>query len=250
VEAEGPRFDPARRRAVTVALVLVTTLASFESTVVSTAMPTIIGELRGLGVYSWVFSIYLLTATVTMPLYGRLADLYGRRRILLAAIALFVLGAGACAAAQTMTQLIFARALQGLGAGGLLPVALIVAADLFSLRERARVQGLFSAVWGVAGLAGPMIGAFLTVSFGWRSIFSINLPLGILAFVLVATQMIETRAVRPDPVDYPGALSLAGGVTALLLAVLQKTGGATLSLGLRLALVAAGLGLLAFFVAL
>jgi MFS family permease len=235
---------------VTVALVLVTTLASFESTVVSTAMPTIIGELRGLGVYSWVFSIYLLTATVTMPLYGRLADLYGRRRILLAAIALFVLGAGACAAAQTMTQLIFARALQGLGAGGLLPVALIVAADLFSLRERARVQGLFSAVWGVAGLAGPMIGAFLTVSFGWRSIFSINLPLGILAFVLVATQMIETRAVRPDPVDYPGALSLAAGVTALLLAVLQRTGGATLPLGLRLALVAAGLGLLGFFVAL
>src|SRR5262249_5605223 len=157
-------------------------------------MPTIIGELRGLAVYSWVFSAYLLAATVTMPIYGRLADLYGRRRILLVAISLFLAGAGACAAARTMTHLIAARVLQGLGAGGLMPVALIVVADLFSLRERARIQGLFSGVWGVASLAGPMLGAALTVTFGWRSIFSINLPLGVLAFALVATTMVESRS--------------------------------------------------------
>src|SRR5919198_2908560 len=113
-EEPPPRFDPRRRHAVTIALVLVTALASFESTVVSTAMPTIIGELRGLSLYSWVFSVYLLTATVTMPIYGRLADLYGRRRILLGAITLFVSGAAACAAARSMRALIVARAIQGL----------------------------------------------------------------------------------------------------------------------------------------
>jgi MFS family permease len=209
-ESATARFAPGRVRAVTVALVLVTALASFESTVVSTAMPTIIGELRGLSVYSWVFSAYLLSATVTMPIYGRLADLYGRRRVMLVAISLFLAGALACAAARSMSQLILARTLQGLGAGGLMPVALIVVADLFSLRERARMQGIFSGVWGVASLAGPMIGAGLTVTFGWRSIFSINLPLGVLAFALVATQMIESRAARPDPLDVRGALLLAG----------------------------------------
>jgi len=234
-------------RAVTFALVLVTALASLESTVVSTAMPTIIGELHGLPVYSWVFSAYLLSATVTMPIYGRLADLYGRRRIMLIAISLFVAGAATCAAARTMTQLIAARVLQGLGAGGLMPVALIVSGDLFTLRERARIQGLFSGVWGVASLVGPILGAFLTVTFGWRSIFSINLPLGVLAFVLVATKMIESRATRPDPVDVSGALLLAGGITALLLSVLQKAGGAALSPEARVALLAAGVILLGVF---
>jgi MFS family permease len=234
-------------RAVTFALVLVTALASLESTVVSTAMPTIIGELRGLPVYSWVFSAYLLSATVTMPIYGRLADLYGRRRILLIAISLFVVGAGACAAAQTMTHLIAARVLQGLGAGGLMPVALIVSGDLFSLRERARIQGLFSGIWGVASLAGPMLGAALTVTFGWRSIFSINLPLGIIAFALVATKMIESRATRPDPLDVGGALLLAGGITSLLLSVLQRAGGAALSIEARTTLIVLGLVLLFAF---
>src|SRR5262245_61043223 len=132
-----PRFDPRRRRAVTLALALVTALAALEGTIVSTAMPTIIGDLNGLAVYSWVFSLYLLTATVTMPLYGRLADIYGRRRVLLTAIVLFVTGAVSCALARTMPQLIVARGLQGLGAGGLLPVAITVVADLYNLQERA-----------------------------------------------------------------------------------------------------------------
>ena len=150
--------------------------------------------------YSWVFSAYLLAATVTMPIYGRLADLYGRRRIMLIAISLFVAGAATCAVARTMTQLIAAPRAAGTRRGRRsCPCALIVSGDLFTLRERARIQGLFSAVWGVASLAGPILGAFLTVTFGWRSIFSINLPLGVIAFVLVATKMIESRATRPDP---------------------------------------------------
>ncbi len=218
-----PRFDPASRRAVTAALVLVTALASFESTVVSTAMPTIIGDLGGLSLYAWVFSIYLLTSTVAMPVYGRLADIHGRRRLMLVAIAVFLTGAVTCAFARSMPQLIAARAIQGFGAAGLIPVALTVSADIYSLEERARIQGLFSGVWGFAALVGPLIGAFLTVHFGWRSVFSINIPLGAVAFFVVATRLKESRASLPDPVDVAGASTLALGVALVLFAVLRSS---------------------------
>ena len=244
----APRFDPARRRAVTIALLLVTALASFESTIVSTAMPTIIGELHGLPLYSWVFSIYLLTSTVTMPIYGRLADVYGRRRILMTSTAIFLCGAVTCALARSMPQLIAARGLQGLGAGGLVPIALTVSGDLYSLEERARVQAFFSGVWGFASLVGPLLGAFLTVTFGWRSIFTINVPLGIIAFVLVATKMIESTKPGSAPLDVAGAVTLALGIAALLFAVLQRAGSGTLGAGMRLVLVSSGLVLLAVFV--
>ena len=230
-----------------VALSLVTILASFEATVVSTAMPTIIGELEGLPLYSWVFAVYLLTTTVTMPLYGRLADLHGRRRILLISIVLFLAGALACALARSMPQLILARGLQGLGAGGLLPTALTVTADLYPVRERARVQGLFSTLWGAASLLGPLLGAGMTVAFGWRSIFSINLPTGLLAYALVARNLRESRAPRTDPFDLPGALTLGVGVTALLFSVLHGTGSLALPPLLRLALVLGGSGALVAF---
>ncbi|MEP6994002.1 MAG: MFS transporter [Acidobacteriota bacterium] len=246
--APPPRFDPKRRRAVTAALVLVTALASFESTVVSTAMPTIIGDLGGLPLYSWVFSIYLLTATVMMPIYGRLADIYGRRRILLIAIAVFLAGAVTCSLARSMPQLILARGAQGLGAAGLIPIALTVSGDLYSLKERARIQGLFSGVWGFASLVGPLMGAWMTVSFGWRSIFAINIPLGLLAFALVWTQMVESRATLPDPLDVAGAASLAAGVTALLFAVLQATGSRGAGILVRLALLVVSAASLALFV--
>jgi MFS family permease len=242
-----PRFDPARRRAVTLALVLVTALASFESTVVSTAMPTIIGDLGGLPHYAWVFSIYLLTSTVAMPVYGRLADIHGRRRLILVAIGVFLTGAIVCAFARSMPQLIAARAIQGLGAAGLIPIALTVSGDLYSLEERARVQGLFSGVWGFAALVGPLVGAFLTVHFGWRSIFSINIPLGAIAFFLVATRMIESRASLPDPVDVAGASTLAIGVSIVLFAVLQAPGSVGATVTVRVALLAAGAVLLTVF---
>lgn len=242
-----PRFDPKRRRAVVFALLLVTALASFESTVVSTAMPTIIGDLHGLTLYSWVFSVYLLTSTISMPLFGRLADLWGRRRVLLSAMALFLGGALVYALARSMPGLIAARALQGLGAGGVMPVALTITGDLFSIEERAKVQGLFSGVWGVASLAGPLLGAFLTVTFGWRSIFAINLPLGLVAFALVATKMVESRESRRDPLDLAGAATLAAGVTALLFAVLHRAGPGSLGLAARAGLLLAGGALLALF---
>ena len=244
-ETPAPRFDPKRRRAVTAALLLVTALASFESTVVSTAMPTIIGDLGGLPLYAWVFSVYLLTSTVAMPVYGRLADIHGRRRLMLVAIGVFLTGAVACALARSMPQLIAARALQGLGAAGLVPVALVVAADLYSLEERARVQGLFSGIWGFASLVGPLLGAFLTVNFGWRSIFSINIPLGLVALFLVATRMIESRAPLADPLDVAGSVTLAVGVTLMLFGVLHAPGSGGLSAGRpRRALLAAGVAAL------
>ena len=244
----APRFDPQRRRMVTVALILVTALASFESTVVSTAMPTIIGDLGGLPLYSWVFSIYLLTSTVMMPVYGRLADIYGRRRILLVAISVFLTGAVTCGFAHSMPQLIAARALQGLGAAGLIPISLTVSGDLYSLSERAKIQGLFSGVWGVASLVGPLIGAWMTMSLGWRSIFTINIPLGLIALALVGTKMIESRANLPDPLDLAGAASLATGVTALLFAVLHRPGDGAMALPLRLALLALAAAALVSFV--
>ena len=244
----APRFDPGRRRAVTSALILVTALASFESTVVSTAMPTIIGDLGGLPFYSWVFSIYLLTSTVMMPIYGRLADIHGRRRILITGISVFLSGAIACAFARSMPWLIAARALQGLGAAGLVPISMTVAADLYSLEERARIQGLFSGVWGLAALVGPLAGAWMTMSFGWRSIFSINIPLGLVALTLVLTQMIESRADRPGELDLAGAATLALGVTAILFGVLHVPGPKASHLAVRLVLLAIGASALWAFV--
>ncbi|PYQ20277.1 MAG: MFS transporter, partial [Acidobacteria bacterium] len=243
---DPPRFDPARRRAVTFALALISATAALEGTVVSTAMPTIVGDLQGLSLYSWVFSVFLLTSTVTMPLYGRLADIYGRRRVLLLATSLFLIGGLACAFARSMPQLVAARGLQGLGAGGLLPVAIAVVADLYALRERARIQALFSAIWGTASLIGPLLGAFLTLSLGWRSIFLVIVPLGLVSLALEATQMRESRASRPDPFDWVGGATLTAGVSALLLATLREagSGGHTRP---RLALIAVGVALLATF---
>jgi MFS family permease len=241
-----PRFDPARRRAVTFALALISATAALEGTVVSTAMPTIVGDLQGLSLYSWVFSVFLLTSTVTMPLYGRLADLHGRRRVLLLATSLFLIGGLACAFARSMPQLVAARGLQGLGAGGLLPVAIAVVADLYALRERARIQALFSAIWGTASLIGPLLGAFLTLSFGWRSIFLVIIPLGLVSLVLEATQMRESRASRADPFDWAGGATLTVGVTLLLLATLREAGGGGHA-RLRVLLLAAGVALLVVF---
>jgi len=242
------RFDPARRRAVTVALLLVSGLASFESTVVSTAMPTIIGDLGGLPLYAWVFSAYLLTSTITMPLYGRLADIYGRRRMLLLSIGVFTSGAVACAFARTMPELVAARAFQGLGAGGMIPVALTVAGDIYTLEQRAKVQGLFSMVWGFASLVGPLLGAFLTLRFGWRSIFSVNVPLALIAIAIVATQLVESHAPLSDPVDVAGSLTLAAGISLALFGVLRAPGGAGLSAPLRAVSLVLGIGAIAAFV--
>ena len=158
---------------------IVMVLASMEQTVTSTAMPTIIGELHGLEHYSWVASIYLLACTVSMPLYGRMSDAFGRKRVLLAAIVIFCVASTFAAFSQSMLQLIIFRGIQGLHfapAGLCRWRGVTIAGDIFTLKERAKIQGFFSAVWGTASLAGPALGAFLVKGFGWRSIFFVNLP--------------------------------------------------------------------------
>ena len=193
-------------------------LAALDQTIVATALPRIVADLHGLNHLSWVVTAYLLASTVTVPLYGKLSDLYGRKRLFIIAISLFLVGSAFCGAAQSMDELVAFRALQGLGAGGLVPLTFAVIGDLFSPRERGRFQGLTGAVWGVAAVAGPLLGGVLTDSVSWRWIFYINLPLGGLALVVIATTMHIPFARREHTIDYLGAALLSVGAVALLLA--------------------------------
>jgi EmrB/QacA subfamily drug resistance transporter len=199
-------------------------LASMESTVVSTAMPTIATQLGGLEYYSWVFSAYMLASTTTVPLFGKLSDIYGRRPIYAAAMALFLAGSLLCGLAQSIEQLIIFRAVQGLGAGGLLPLAFIIVGDLFTFEQRARMQGLFSGVWGVSSVIGPLLGGFLVDQVTWRWVFYVNIPFGLLAGALVWLAWVDRApapaSTRPS-VDYGGAALLTAGVVALLLGLFE-----------------------------
>jgi EmrB/QacA subfamily drug resistance transporter len=206
--------------AITIGVMLALFMAAVETTVVATAMPTIISELGGVKAYSWVFSVYMLASTTTIPLYGKLSDVYGRRPIFLFAMALFLAGSVLSGQSQTLGQLIGFRALQGLGAGGLLPLSFIIIGDLFSFEQRARMQGLFSGVWGVASIIGPLLGGFLVDQVSWRWVFYVNLAPGFLAAALVWTGW-RDRDGRGEkvclPIDYAGAGVLTAGVVALLL---------------------------------
>ena len=194
------------------ATLLATFLTAMESTVVSTAMPTVIGELRGLDLYAWVFSVYLLTSTATVPLYGRLADMLGRKPVFLVGIGIFLLGSALSGASQSMPQLILFRAIQGLGAGAVQPIVFTIVGDLYSLEQRAKVQGFFSAIWGTSSVAGPAVGALITETIGWRWIFYINIPFGIAAMSLLAWALHERRVERRHRLDYAGAALLTGGI--------------------------------------
>ena len=220
--AEVGRPRPAReRRLVTVALVLGMFLAALEATAVATAMPTAIAELGGVSRYSWVFSAYLLTSTTTVPLYGKLADLHGRRRIYLIAVALFLLGSALSGAAASLEQLIVFRAIQGLGAGGVMPVSITLIGDIYPLEQRGRVQGLFSSVWGVSSLIGPALGGIITDLFSWRWVFYFNLPFGLPSAVILALFFHERPTRRENRLDLPGTLGLTTAVTLLLVALLE-----------------------------
>jgi EmrB/QacA subfamily drug resistance transporter len=200
------------------AIMLATLLAALDQTIVATALPKIAADLHGFDDLSWVVTAYLLASTVTVPLYGKLSDLYGRRRLFVVAISVFLLGSALCGAAGSMGELIAFRALQGLGAGGLIPLAQAAIADLFSPRERGRYQGYIASMWATAAVVGPLAGGTLTDSVSWRWIFLINLPLGALALVVVVRTMKLPFSVREHAIDYPGALLLSVGVTAALLA--------------------------------
>jgi len=207
---------------VTAGIMLSLFLASMESTVVATAMPTIVGQLGGLEHYSWVFSAYMLASTTAVPLYGKLSDLYGRRRLYLIAMTLFLSGSVLSGRANSMTQLIFARALQGFGAGGLMPLAFILIGEMFSLQQRAKMQGFFSGVWGVSSILGPLLGGFLVDQLSWRWVFYVNLIPGPLAAAFVALAWREQIQRHERPVvDYAGAALLTSGIILLLLGLMN-----------------------------
>jgi len=200
-------------------------LASMESTVVATATPTIVGQLGGLQHYSWVFSAFMLTSTTTVPLYGKLSDLYGRRRLYIIAMALFLAGSIWCGMARTMTELIWARGLQGIGAGGVMPLAFILIGEMFSLEERTRMQGVFSGVWGFSAIVGPLLGGFLVDQLSWRWVFYVNVLPGLLAVSFVAFAWRDQIQGRGKPsVDYAGAGLLTIAVVTLLLGLLDESG--------------------------
>jgi EmrB/QacA subfamily drug resistance transporter len=196
-------------------------VAALNTTIVATAMPTIVGQLGGVERYGWVFSSYLLAATVTVPIFSKLADTYGRKPIFLIGIGIFVVGSLLCGSSTSMGQLIVFRAVQGLGAGALQPIAITIVGDVFEPVRRARIQGWFSSVWGVAAVLGPALGGVLTDTVGWPWVFYVNIPVGAVAARLLIRHFHEQIHSRPHRLDWLGALTLAVSITMLLLAVTE-----------------------------
>ena len=179
-------LDHRAKMEILAAILLGMFLAALDQTIVGPVLPTIVTQLNGADLYTWVVTIFLLTSTVTVPIYGKLSDLYGRRPLLLFGISLFLVGSFLSGLSQTMWQLILFRGIQGLGAGALFPIALATIGDLFSPAERGKYQGLFGAVFGVAFLVGPALGGFLTDHLSWHWIFFVNIPIGLVALVVIA----------------------------------------------------------------
>jgi EmrB/QacA subfamily drug resistance transporter len=216
-------------------------MAAMEMTVVSTAMPTAVGDLGGLALYAWAFSAYMLTASVSVPIYGKLADLRGRKPVMLFGIALFLVGSAACGWATSMEQLVLFRAVQGLGAGAIQPMPMTIVGDLFDVHQRARMQGLFGAVWGVAGLVGPLLGGAIVHWLSWRWVFYVNVLPGLACAAVLIFAYHETVERHEHRLDLPGAGLLTAGVVLVLAATRSRDAGlwavpaAVVALGLFLA---------------
>lgn len=210
-----------RRHWVLIACMLSMFMAAIEVTIVATAMPTIITELGGFSQFGWVFSIYLLTQAVTVPIYGRLADMWGRKRVFFVGAGLFLLGSILCGFASSMGWLILFRAFQGLGAGAIMPLTSTIIADVYPPKERAGVQGWLSSVWGVAAIVGPLTGAWLVQHFNWALVFWVNVPIGIISMLLLVRFFPESREKSEQRINFTGSCWLMLTVTALLTALLQ-----------------------------
>jgi EmrB/QacA subfamily drug resistance transporter len=240
--SSGVRATPAGgvepRRMVFLAACLAIFMVSVEATIVATAIPTIVGDLGGLRLFSWVFGIYFLTQAVGIPIYGRLADLYGRKNLMIVAVILFVAGSILSGFAHNMLMLIVYRGLQGLGGGGVQPLASTIVGDLYTGKERARVQGYLSSTWGISAVAGPLLGAFIVQHVGWPAIFWVNVPFGILCIAIVVRYFDERIEHHAHRIDYAGSVLLATG-TGTLMFVLVMAGNLPGPLTIALSVIAA-----------
>lgn len=205
-----------KKKSIISALMVSMFLAAVEGTVVTTAMPTIVKDLNGFQLISWVFSLYLLTSAISTPIYGKLSDLYGRKNILSIGIIIFLIGSFLCGLSRSMYQLIFFRTVQGLGAGSIFTVTYTIVGDVFTLEERGKVQGWLGTVWGIASLIGPFLGGFLIDSLSWHWIFFINIPFGIFSIILIQKNLVEEFEKKKHKIDYAGAITLSFAIMALL----------------------------------
>jgi EmrB/QacA subfamily drug resistance transporter len=217
IAASSPPISSRELRIVFCGLILAMVLAALDQSIVNTALPRMASDLGGMAHISWVVTVFLLTSTITAPLYGKLSDMYGRRRLFVISISLFLAASTLCGVSQTMTQLILFRALQGAGAGGLMTLSQTVIGDLVTPRERGRYQGLFTGAFAVSSVAGPLIGGGLTTALSWRWVFYVNLPLGGLALALILIGLKQAAKPVSHRVDYLGAVLLAGAAACTLL---------------------------------
>src|SRR5689334_23843909 len=213
----GYDYTIGRILAIYAGLMVTLLLAALDQTIVATALPKVVGDLGGIDQYSWVFTAYMLTSTVTVPLYGKLGDVYGRKNLFLFAIVVFLLGSALCGAATSMTQLVVFRAIQGLGGGGIFPLSLAVIGNIVPPRDRGRWQGLIGAVFAASSIIGPAVGGFIVDNTTWRWVFLVNLPVGGLALAVISATMPRRARRTAHSIDWLGAGVLAAGTGALLM---------------------------------
>jgi len=237
-----------QRGPVLIALVLSTALVALDSTIIATAVPSIVEDLGGFSQFPWLFSSYLLAQAVSVPIYGKLSDLYGRRPLMFFEISVFLLGSILCGVAWSMPVLIAARVVQGLGAGAIQPIALTIAGDIYTVAERARVQGYLASVWAISAVVGPTLGGVFSEFVSWRWIFFVNLPVGALATWMLVRAFHENVTRRAHTIDFAGAGTLTIGCSLLILGLLEGGVAWAWDSPISLALFAIGIGLLVAFV--
>lgn len=214
------------RKLILIGVLLATFLAAIEGTVTGPAGPAIVGEFQGMQWLSWIFTSYLLAMAITTPIFGKISDLFGRKPVFMWGAAVFLLGSLLCGISQSMEQLILFRAIQGIGAGALIPMTFTIIGDIYSIEERAKTQGLLSSVWGISSLVGPLLGGYVVDYLSWRWVFVFNLPFGLLAMVFIARYLKEEKVRRKAQIDVAGVLLFAAGMGALLFGL--STGGQNL----------------------
>jgi EmrB/QacA subfamily drug resistance transporter len=205
-----------QRRIITFSLFMVTFLAAIEGTIISTAMPVITKDLQGMSMYSWINTIYLLAMVITTPIYGKLSDMYARKKMLLSGIIIFLIGSFLSGIAWNMESLIIFRAIQGFGGGCLVTLPLIIITDMYDSQQRAKIQGWLASVWGIAGISGPLVGGLLVDFISWRAIFYMNIPFGAIALYLISVYLKDNLQFRQAKIDFPGIITLSIAILALL----------------------------------